>query len=66
MCGAIGADGWLPVPTDPILTKQMDERIAQRLPPALQEQPLGRTQALTQAETRAETEKEVAPLPKAA
>jgi hypothetical protein len=57
---------WLPVHTDPILTKQMDEQIAQLLPPALQEQLVSRTQALTHAETRAENEKEVAPLPKAA
>ena len=57
---------WLPVHTDPVLTKQMDERIARLLTPALQDQPLGRTQAPTQIETRAENEKEAAPLPKAA
>jgi hypothetical protein len=57
---------WLPVHTDPVLTKQMDERIARLLTPALQDQPAGRTQAPTHAETRAKNEKEVAPLPKAA
>jgi hypothetical protein len=57
---------WLPVHTDPVLTKQMDARIAQLLTPALQDQPVGRIQASTHAETRAENEKEVAPLPKAA
>jgi IS1 family transposase len=57
---------WLPVHTDPVLTKQMDERIAQLLTPALQDQLLGRAQAPTQIETWAENEKEAAPLPKAA
>jgi IS1 family transposase len=57
---------WLPVHTDPVLSKQMDERIARLLTPALQGQPLGRTQTPTHAETRAENEKEAAPLPKAA
>jgi hypothetical protein len=57
---------WLPVHIDPVLTKQMDERIARLLSPALQDHPLGRRQAPTHAETRAENEKEVAPLPKAA
>ena len=57
---------WLPVHTDPVLTKQMNERIAQLLTPALQDQPLGRKQAPTQRETRAENDKEAAPLPKAA
>lgn len=56
---------WLPVHTDPVLTKQMDARIARLLTPALQDQPVGRTQASTHAETRAENDKEVAPLPKA-
>src|SRR5207248_6703280 len=42
---------WLPVHTDPVLTQQMDERIARLLTPALQDQPLGRTQAPTHAET---------------
>ena len=48
---------WLPVHTDPILTRQMEERMAQLLTPALQDQPLGRTQAPTQTKTRAENEK---------
>src|SRR6266478_4162885 len=57
---------WLPVHTDPVLTKQMNERIARLLTSALQDQPLGRTQAPTQTKTRAENEKEAVPLPKAA
>jgi hypothetical protein len=57
---------WLPVHTDPVLTKQMDERITQLLTPALQDQPLGRIQAPTHTETLAKNEKEAAPLPKAA
>ncbi len=57
---------WLPVHTDPVLTKQMDERISCLLTPAVQDQPLGRTQAPTHRETLAENEKEAAPLPKAA
>jgi IS1 family transposase len=55
---------WLPVHTDPVLTKQMDERIARLLTPALQDPPGSRTQAPTHAEE--EHEKEAAPLPKAA
>src|SRR5215475_9291458 len=54
---------WLPVHTDPVLTKQMDERIARLLTPALQHPPGSRTQAPTHAEE--EHEKEAAPLPKA-
>jgi IS1 family transposase/transposase-like protein len=57
---------WLPVHTDPVLTQQMDARIARLLTPALQEQPLGRTQAPPPGEVIAEHEKETAPLPKAA
>jgi hypothetical protein len=57
---------WLPVHTDPVLTKQMDERIARLLTPALQDQRIGRTQAPTHTETRAENEQGAAPLPKAA
>jgi hypothetical protein len=57
---------WLPVHPAPVFTKQMDERIARLLTPALQDQPLGRKQAPTQIETRAENDKEAAPLPKAA
>jgi len=55
----------LSVHTAPALTKQMDERIARLLTPALQDQPSDRTQALAPpVETR--EEKETAPLPKAA
>jgi IS1 family transposase len=57
---------WLPVHTDPVLTKQMDERIARLLTPACQDQPLGRTQAPPPVEVIEEHEKETAPLPKAA
>src|SRR5437870_6540545 len=57
---------WLPVHTDPAPTQQMDARIARLLTPALQGQPIGRTQAPTHAATRAENEKEATPLPKAA
>jgi IS1 family transposase/transposase-like protein len=57
---------WLPVHSDPVLTQQMDERIARLLTPALSDQAFGRTQAHTQTKTRAEHEKEAAPLPKAA
>jgi hypothetical protein len=53
---------WLPVHTDPALTKQMDERMAQLLIPALQDQP----GSSTQASPHIEKEKEAAPLPKAA
>jgi hypothetical protein len=38
---------WLPVHADPIVTKQLDERIAQLLPPALQDQPPGRAQGVS-------------------
>jgi hypothetical protein len=54
---------WLSVHTDPVLTKQMDERMAYLLTPALQDQPMGRTQASSSVETN---EKEATPLPKAA
>src|SRR5215467_1485915 len=57
---------WLPVHTDPVLTQQMDERLARLLTPALQEPPTGRTQAPMQAEIVAENAKEAASLPKAA
>jgi len=59
-------DIWLPVHTDLVLTKQMDEQMARLLPPALQDQPLGRTQAPPPVEVIEEPEKETAPLPKAA
>src|SRR5499426_293020 len=51
-----------PVHTDPALTKQMDERMAPLLTPALQDQPGSRTQA----PPHIEKEKEAAPLPQAA
>jgi len=54
---------WLQVHTDPALTKQMDERIARLLIPALQGQPVGRAQAPPAGKT---TQKEAAPLLKAA
>jgi hypothetical protein len=54
---------WLPVHTDPALMKQMDERLARLLIPALQDQPAGRTQAPPAGKT---TKKEATPLPKAA
>ena len=54
---------WLPVHTDLVLTKQMDERIARLLMPALQDQPARRTQAPPAGKTN---EKEAAPLLKAA
>ena len=57
---------WLPVHTDPLLTKQMDERIARLLTPALPEQALGRPQAPPPVEVIEAHEKETAPLPKAA
>ena len=56
---------WLPVSTDPALTKQMDERMAHRLTPPLQDQPSDRIQAPAPPEETRE-EKEAAPLPKAA
>ena len=56
----------LPVHTDPVLTTQRDARLARLLPPALQDPPLGRTQAPSPVEGREEREKETAPLPKAA
>jgi IS1 family transposase len=54
---------WLPVHTDPVLIKQMDEWIGCLLAPALQEQPRGKTQAPPSGETNA---KETVPLLKAA
>jgi hypothetical protein len=56
---------WLPVHTDPVLTTQMDERLARLLLPALQGQPRGRTPA-PPVETVEAHEKEAASLPKAA
>ena len=57
---------WIPVHADPVLTKQMDERIARLLTPALQDQPRGRTQTPPPVETTEGHAKEAAPLPKAA
>jgi IS1 family transposase len=51
---------WLPVHPDPVLTQQMDARIARLLTPALQELPSGRTPAPSPVE------QEAAPLPNAA
>jgi hypothetical protein len=56
----------LPVHTEPIITKQMDERIARLLTPALQDQPSGRTQAPPPVEMLEAHEKEAVPLPNAA
>src|SRR5437762_382556 len=61
-----GEYSWLPVHTDPVLSKQMDERVTCLLTPALQGQSLEKTQVPTHAETLEEHEKEAAPLPKAA
>jgi IS1 family transposase len=57
---------WIPVHADPGLTKQMDERIARLLIPALQDQPKGRTQTPPPVEATEGHAKEVALLPKAA
>src|SRR5499426_1489429 len=54
---------WLPVHTDLVLAKQMEERLARLLIPALQDQPVGRTQAPPAGKTN---KKEATPLPKAA
>ena len=51
---------WLPVHPDPVLTQQMDERIARLLTPALQDLPSGRTPAPPPVA------QEAAPLPNAA
>lgn len=55
--------GWIPVHADPVITKQLDERMTRRLIPALQDQPVGRAQAPPAGETN---KKEATPLPKAA
>jgi IS1 family transposase len=57
---------WLPVHADPVLTKQMDERIARLLTPALQDQPKSRPQTPPPVEATEGHEKEADPLPKAA
>jgi len=56
---------WLPVPTAPVLTHQMDERSARLLPPALQDQLRSGTHP-PPGETIEEHGKEAASLPKAA
>jgi hypothetical protein len=56
----------LPVHADHVLTRQMDERLTRLLPPALQAQPLGRTQAPSPLKVREEHQKQTAPLSKAA
>ena len=58
---------WLPVHTDPTLTKQIDDRIVDLLTPALQDQPKRRIPGKAASiEAREEKEAEAAPLPKAA
>jgi IS1 family transposase len=57
---------WMPVHVDPVLTKQMDERITRLLTPALPDQSRGRTQTPPPVEATEGHEKEAAPLPKAA
>ena len=58
---------WLPVHTDPALTRQLDDRIRQLLTPALQDQPHGRTQAAClPAEVREMHEDEAGTMPQAA
>jgi len=54
---------WLQVHTDPVATQQLDERIAQLLTPALQDQSPGRTHTRPAVQAH---EKEAAPWPKAA
>src|SRR5215468_10800410 len=54
---------WLTVHTDPVATQQLDERIAQLLTPALQDQSPGRTHTRPAVQAH---EKEAAPWPKAA
>jgi transposase-like protein len=58
---------WLPVHTDPVLTRQLDDRLRQLLTPALQDQPSGRTQAACLlAEGREMYEDEAGTMPQAA
>ena len=58
---------WLPVHTDPALTRQLDDRIRQLLTPALQDQPRGRSQAAClPAEVREMHEDEAGTMPQAA
>jgi hypothetical protein len=57
---------WVPVHTDPVLTKQMDEQMIRLLTPALQDQPRGRPPTPPPVEATEGHEKEAIPLPKAA
>jgi hypothetical protein len=57
---------WLLGYTDPVLSKQMDERMARLLTPALQDLPRGKAPAPPPVATRGEHEQAAAPLPKAA
>jgi hypothetical protein len=57
---------WLPVPADPVLTKQMDERVMCLRTPALQEQPKGSIQEKSSPMEASEEQEEAAPMPQAA
>jgi hypothetical protein len=58
---------WLPVPTAPVLTQQVNERVAQLLIPALPDQPSSSKQAKAPpAESREVQEEEENTMPKAA
>jgi hypothetical protein len=58
---------WLPVHTDPTLTKQIDDRIVDLLTPALQDQPKRRIpEKAASIEARKEREEKAVPMPKAA
>jgi hypothetical protein len=58
---------WLPVHADPVRTKQMDEQLAHRLTPALQEQAQRSIQEKSAAiEAMEEKAEEAAPMPQAA
>jgi hypothetical protein len=57
---------WLPVHTDPTLTKQMDDRIMDLLTPALQAQPQRRIpEKAASIEAMEEKKEEAVPMPKA-
>ena len=57
---------WLPIHTDPVLTKQINERVTRLLIPALQDQPRGRPPTPPPGEATEGHAKEAAPLPTAA
>ena len=57
---------WIPVQADPVRLKQLDDRIARLLIPALQAQPKGRTPTPPPVEATEGHAKDAAPLPKAA